>query len=285
MFNITNDAFYEYDSSEDGNFSGKSINTAAGIKEIDLGISDTVRHLIALKLDLQHTADRLSGVNEDREGLTAASSTATNAQSSIRASRTITQPMFYAFGEFEQIVLKKIIDKTKMVWGLGDSKEAQVVLGDKIAEFVQVTKDIAYNDYDVFLNDGRKEAETKDMILNLSQAAINTRELRVQDVMRVALSETVAEQLQILDNAWVHIKEVEAQNAQAQAKAMTEKSQQAYQTAVENREDMQKHDERMLILEKNLDREAETQKVSNQYILDRNKNGFNMKPEGASTAS
>ena len=87
MYNLTDDGLYLYNSSQEGNKIGRDVMVQGTIKEIDLGVSNTIAVLLPLKNELQLMADRLTGITEERQGQIAASSTVTNAQSNIVASQ------------------------------------------------------------------------------------------------------------------------------------------------------------------------------------------------------
>lgn len=178
LYNLTNDSFIDWDSSASGNMSGKNLDISQIIKDIDLGLSSSFSSLIALKQDIQATIDRLTGINENREGIIAASSTATNAQSAIQSSKTITEYMYYATGLFVEKVLTKLVETTKISWGLYKTEKAEIILGTEAFEFMRATSDIAYSDYAVYFDDGGQFQQIKERVLAYAEASLNAKEIR-----------------------------------------------------------------------------------------------------------
>jgi hypothetical protein len=246
LYQLANDSFIDWDSSAAGNTSGRNLDISQMIKELDLGLSSSFPQLIALKQDIQNTIDRLSGINENREGIIAASSTATNAQSSIQASRTMTKHMDYATGLFIEKVLTKIAETTKVSWGLFKAEKGEIILGAEKFKFMRATSDIAYSDYAVYLDDGGRFLEVKQQMRLYMEASLNAKEIRPQDVLELELSESLSEAKSILKNSYEVLEkarqeeqgralEAQSQNAQAQMQGQQ-------QLAQEDREDRQLHD-------------------------------------------
>lgn len=268
MHDVTNDNFLVVNSSAAGNMAGKDMSNQSGIKEFDMGLSQSFASLVNLKHELMATLNAISGVNPDRAGNTPASSTATNAQANIANSRLITEGWMFLMGMYVEKVLNKVAQQRKLIWGLYKPNKAAIILGDEKFGFMQITKDLAYQDYGIKLVDGGREQQIRQRIFGLAEASLNTKELRYQDVMEMEMSETLADAKALLKKAWEDIgkraaetaaQEQQAQAAmvqqqtaaQAQANAEMIQSQQiindkklaaANQLAIEDREDKQIHD-------------------------------------------
>lgn len=267
LHRMTNDGIYDYNSAEDGNISGQKVEINGAIREIDLGVSQSMQVLLGLKLELQMTADKLSGINEERSGNIAASSTATGAQLSQQASRTLTEPMFYMFSRFTENVFNRVCEYSKISWGLLKPEQGAMIIGDDGVKFLRATKDIANDDYGVYLADGKKEMEIRSTIRQLSMAAVNSGELRIHDVAKFELEDTLAGAIGVVEKGWKEVKQIAAQQQQAQADAAQQQLETKLEISKEEREDQQLNLANLEILKADLTRGTDTLKAKNDYLL------------------
>lgn len=296
MYDALNDSFVDYDTSGSTNMSGKDLDLKAMFQEIDLGLSESFPSLIALKQDILQTLDRLTGINENRQGQIAASATATNANSAIQASRTITEGMFFIMGMFTEKMLVKLVSTTKLTWGLYKSEKAKIILGAEKFKFMQVTREIALSDYGIHLLDGGKELDIRQKLEKYAEGAINNKELRFKDMVAFELSQTLTEAKSTLDNAFDEMEKIRqndqknqidanASNIDKQIQSQKEMKAQDLQVQVDisnaDREDRQKNEKDNIILQgdtqirindhklgKTID--VNREKAKNDLIIDQN---------------
>lgn len=260
MYNLADDGMYLYNSSQEGNKIGRDVMVQGTIKEIDLGISSTISVLIPLKAELQLMADRLTGITEERQGQISASSTVTNAQSNIVASRTMTEPMFYYMERFTERVFSKMLEAIKVSWGLMQTGEADLIIGDEGKGFLKATSDIANDDYGVYLIDGREEQEIKAKLDMLAQVSVNAKELRLQDWLKVSLAETLGDAQLALEKGWKDMEEARMKTDQMRNETRQQELKQQMEMAYEDREDRQEHDINKILIERSLDGMGEVDK-------------------------
>ncbi len=268
MHNLVDDAIYLYNSSQDGNKIGRDVQISGQIKEIDLGLSDSFSQLIATKLDLQAMVDRISGISENREGQIAASSTVTNAQSNIVASRTISEPMFFFMERFTEEVMTKIVESYKVTIGVMGSEELDLILGDEGVAFFKGTRDVSNDDYGARILDGRQEAIIREALDKMSEVSVNAKELRVQDWLGVQLSDTLAEAQEVLKKGWKDVKEARIQADQIRSQSNTEKLKSQREGAIEDREDTQEHETNLALISAGAKGLQENQKGLNKLLVD-----------------
>ncbi len=277
MHEVVNDNFLVVNSSAAGNMAGKDMATTSGIREFDMGLSQSFGALVQLKHELMATLNSISGVNPDRAGNTPASSTATNAQANIANSRLITEGWMYLMGLYVEKQLNKIAQQRKLIWGLYKPNKASIVLGDEKFAFMQVTKDLAYCDFDIKLVDGGREQQIRQRIFGLAEASLNTKELRYQDVMEMEMVETLADAKALLRKAWDDIGKRAAATAQQQQQANAEAAQQAQQTQVSMQQQMLAANRQMAIEDREDKQKQELDVIaaetSGQVVIDNNKLG------------
>lgn len=243
IYDVVNDGFVDFDTSADGNESGRELNLRDLIQVLDIGLSSSFQQLIMLKNDLRQTLDLITGINENRQGDIAASSTVTNAQIAITASKNITTPLFYGMNKFTERVLMKMCEYYKLSYGFFKVEKGKQILGDTQQRFLTVEREIGYQDYGVTIQDGGRYAEMKNKIMALAEVSLNAKEIRLEDLMQLETAESYTEAKNILKNAWKSIQQVAAEQQQRQIEAQQQMQQQQLQMqqqmALENREDMQ----------------------------------------------
>lgn len=272
---MVNDGFLEWDSSATGNMAARNLDARDLFKQLDLGVSSSFPALIQLKAQITDALDRISGVNDQRTGQIAASETATNAQSSIQSSRTITDGMTTMMSKYAEIVMTKIVESTKISWGLFKTEKASIILGDDKFKFMEATKEMAYSDYGVYLTDARKELEIRQRINQYADALFNAKELRLHDMIDVEMAETLADARAILKKSSADLQKIRTESEQRQIEANAINQEKQLQTQIqlgrEQREDQQAHEKEMIVLEAELARGAETQKSKNKFIIEDHK--------------
>jgi len=271
MYNIHNDQFYEYDSSAAGNTSQRNLDPQNMFKELDLGLSQSFQFLLAMKQDIINTLSQITGINEGREGNTAASSTATNAQNDIANSRIITESLFYGMNGFVTRVMKGIVDSSAISWAFYKLEKGEHILGASKLKYLQLTKDIGYRDYGVHVEDGGHYMEIKQDIKRMMEFSLNAKDIRPMDALNVLLSTTVAEMKNKLENSWVEMQKVIQQqneaNNQAQAQMNEANLQTQIQIANENREDIQNSAKEEIVLKGQVQMQVDNNKANNDMHL------------------
>lgn len=244
LHRMVNDSVIEYDSSAAGNISGKQLDPQILFKQFDLGLSDSFPYLIQFKQDLVNEINLITGITDNRMGITAASSTATAQQSDISNSRTITEALFYGFDGFTKRVIQQIVNKSAISYAFYRTEEGEQILGSERFTFLQNNLvELAYKDYSVDIESGSLYAELSQKLDTLMQISLNAKELRTMDAMNVMLAETLAQKRQFLVSGWQEVQKLAQEQQQAEMQAQNQMQQQQLQTqlqiAQENREDMQ----------------------------------------------
>jgi hypothetical protein len=270
MNEITRDGVLFVNSAADQNRGQRDIDVA-GIKEVDLGLSSSFSGLLQLIAQLEDTADRITGINENRQGQIAASATATNAQSAIRASRTISEPMFYFIRKYIERVMLKLASDIKLSAVFIDTEEAEQIIGTEGMRFLKMSKDFAFDDYGVYITDGSKEADLRNTLLQLSEVALNAKQLRLQDIMKLHLTDTLAESIAVLEKGFEEVERLNQQNAMQQQEQIGQQQQAVQQMETERREDQQAHEKEMVILEAELENGRAARDAKNTMLLDQSK--------------
>lgn len=243
MYDIVNDGFTVFSASAQGNSTGRPMTPTELIQSLDIGFSESFPRLVEMKREMQITLDRLTGINEQREGNTKSSETATNAQSDKQASQVITESLFYLMGLFTSRVFNLLCETTKLTWGIYKKEKGKIILGDKMFKFLQMSETFSQQDYGVFLTDGGKELRLRQKWEQDAQAALNAKDLRFKDIVRADLAPTLVEYRKSLEASYSEIEQIKAKSAQEENQAKQQLAKQSLDTQIqiakEDREDKQ----------------------------------------------
>lgn len=267
LHQLMNDSIYIYNSSQDGNKFKQNVTVNGQIQEIDLGISQSFQQLVNVKITLEETLDKLSGINESRQGQIAASSTVTNAISSINASKSITTPIFFFYGQFVERVLTKVAEKTKLAWVYLNPDEGKRIVGDSGVGFYEITKEFAHDDYSAYVGDGQKDARLREKIELAATTSLNSKELAIDNYAEFLIADTTGEAIDVLRKGWETVKEVQQKEIQLRNEGQQQQTETIVESQREDREDRQQHEKEKIILEKSLDSQQATQDAQNELVL------------------
>jgi len=239
------DGFVTYNSMATGNMGGRNADLSNMFKEFDLGFSQSFPQLLTLQNQIIASLDRITGINEMREGSIPASSTVSNAQQGLKNSRTITEPLFYQMQLHTQKTLKRIVNATKISWAFYQLEQGEQILGTDKYNYL-VTKEIANRDYGIYIDDGNRYAKLKDKLDRYMEYGINSKQVSMVDALRYELAESTVAAEKALEDGFERLEKLTQQSAQEQMKANAEMQQQKLETQLqisrENREDIQTHD-------------------------------------------
>jgi hypothetical protein len=274
-YDIVNDSFFTYDTSASGNFHGRDSMQGDPVKVHDLGLSSSFATLMALKNDILNMMDKMTGINNDREGQIQASATATNTNSAIQASRTITEPFFYGVYLYINKTLTKLVESTKVTWAFYKLEKGEQILGVSKFKYLKVSQEIGFKDYGVHLQDGGKYAEIKNFMQGMMEASLNAKEMRPEDALKFLLAESFSDQKAVLEESWAKIKELEGQSQQAnmqnQQQMQAQQLQQQIELARETREDIQSNQKDNIILQGDVDIKVQAAAAGNKVIENQHK--------------
>lgn len=279
LFSILNDGIVEYNSAAAGNFSGKNLDLVNAIKEIDLGLSQSLQYAITLQQNILNQLNQITGINENREGFIAASSTATNANSSISASRTITESIYYGMDIFTRKVMNSIVNLSALTWAFIKVDKGEQILGTEKFKYLQATKKLGFKNYGVHIDDGTRYMDIRRDMKELMTISLNAKEIRPIDAMKVLLSETTAQMEANLEASWEQVriaaeKSNEANN-QMQQQITEAKLRQQIELANADREDRQKQEIDKIVVSADEqiridDNKAKNKMFENQQVANNN---------------
>jgi hypothetical protein len=211
MYHLKTDGIIPINSKEEG----QQVQSFNQFQTIDFTLSNSVQQLINLKLMLEQTAGQISGVSPQREGAVSQYEYVGNVQRSVVQSATITENWFFQHNIVKKKCLEAAANLMKIAWHNG--KKGGYVLGDGGFELISILPDIALNDYGVFIGDSGKDDAMKQVVAQLSQAALSSGQIQLLDVVRVLKADTMTEAEHILEQAMDEMRSMQAESSQQQA--------------------------------------------------------------------
>ena len=223
LYHLKTDGIIPINSKDEGN----QMSSFNQFQQIDFTLSQSVQQLINLKVMLEDMAGQISGVTKQREGAVEKYEYVGNVQRSVMQSSTITESWFYSHAEVKQRILERLCNLMKVSWAGG--KKAGMILGDGAYKFLNVMPDIALQDFGVYVGDSGKDDAMKQVVQQLSQAALQAGSVDLLGVVKVLRADTMTEAEKVLEQAMDEMKKqqqeaMEQQMQQQQAAAEQEKA-------------------------------------------------------------
>lgn len=246
---ITEDGVVRFNSSAEGNTSGlDSKSNDVGIQAVNLGQNQNLLILLNQAMDIERVMDRVTGMNDNRQGVGKATTTATANVNNIEASRSMTYDLFYYMQQYIDRTLTKLIEKSKINKTYYGADQRQFIMDDGEIMYLMSTKDLALDNYGASITDGRKEKEILTKMESLFPQEINAGGLRTKDVAKFWRESSFAAALRVLDNAHDEIDSIRQKEIQMKQESNKYDTDEIRKTAIEDREDGQEHDKEMELL-------------------------------------
>jgi len=146
---------------------GGQISTYNQWGQVDFTLSNSVSQLINLKMMLEDTADKLTGISAARSGINKSGDLVGVTQQNIMQSSLITAPLFDIHYKIVGDVLNNVANLMRISWA-NEGRMANI-FGDTGMEVFEIDKSISLDEYGVFVNNSGKEIQDKQSMLNMMQ--------------------------------------------------------------------------------------------------------------------
>lgn len=249
LHSISEDGVVRFNSSVEGNRSSmETESNKVGIGALNLGQSQSLVILLNQAMDIERVMDRITGMNQPRQGLERPTSTATSNINNIEASRSMTYDMFFFMKDYLERVLMKLCEKTKLNKVYEGMDSRMFVLSDEEIQYLISTENLIFHNYAVTVTDGRKEKAILDKIEQWFPQEINAGMIRTKDVAKFYMETNFAKAIKILDQAHDELAAIREKEIKASQEAKMDENEKRVQIAQEDREDQQEHDHEMEVL-------------------------------------
>lgn len=205
---------------------GNQMQTFNQFQQIDFTLSNSVQQLINLKLMLEQTAEKITGITGAREGFTKTDAVGVNERNVVQSS-LVTQPLMALHSRVIEMVMQQLADQMSAAWN--DGKKISYVLGDYTARFFEITEDIRKHDVGIYVTNTSKNKQDKEAMLQFAQAAMQSGSAGLLDVVKIYNSESANQAESILEKGIMAMQEQQQQAQQQQMEAQQAQAEQAAQ--------------------------------------------------------
>lgn len=175
---------------------GMQTNGFNQFQQVDFTLSQSVSQMINLKMMLEETADRLTGISASRAGVQKSGDLVGVTERNVMQSTLITAPLFDIHYRLVGDVLEGLAGLMKPAWG----KEGRManVFGDMGMQTFKIDKSIALAEYGIFVENSGKEVQRKNEMMGLLERWSSTGAIDPTAVIKAVNAESSSEVESIL---------------------------------------------------------------------------------------
>ena len=204
--------FMWYDPNEEGT-GYNDVNTMA--KQIDLSLASDINRYVELAEYLKRQAGSAVGITEQVEGQIGPNDAVSNTRQSLIQSSHILEPYFELHNNIKKNVMTALLETAKVIYSVTPPKNLVYILDDMSKQMLKVDAELLDNSsFGIFVTNSAKAEEAKDLIRQLSHAALQNQRVELSDVISVLRQEGIVEAEETLKLA--EDKRAEQANQQAQ---------------------------------------------------------------------
>jgi hypothetical protein len=182
-------------------------NTFNQFPPVDQTLGDSIRKYIEASYFIDEEMDKISGINDARQGHASASQAVGVTQSALMQSNLITQPMFDGFLQFSTQIWEHQAGLAKYTWR--DKEKWASLLGISNIDLIEGDLDLDLNDYSVALEATPIILDDPQMFNQLVMASLQSQSIEPEDAMDLMMEKDI-------EVAIRKFKKIKAQREQAQ---------------------------------------------------------------------
>ncbi len=165
-------------------------------QSIDFTLSQSVSQMTNLKIMLEDTADKLTGISAARAGVTKSGDLVGVTERNVMQSTLITAPLFDLHYQVVGEVLQGLCALMKPAWGM-EGRMANV-FGDMGMQTFKIDKSIALDEYGIFVENSGREVQRKQSMLALMDRYASSGNLDPMAAIKAVNADNAAEVESIL---------------------------------------------------------------------------------------
>jgi hypothetical protein len=187
---------------------GMQTNGFNQFQQVDFTLSQSVAQMINLKVMLEETADKLTGISASRAGVQKSGDLVGVTERNVMQSTLITAPLFDLHYTIVGEVFQSMAALMKTAWG----KEGRManIFGDTGMETFKIDKSIALDEYGIFIENSGKEVQRKKEMMMLIERFSSTGAIDPLSVIKAVNSESSSEVESILTDGLEAISQMQA---------------------------------------------------------------------------
>lgn len=203
-----------YDPNEEGKGYADA-NTVA--KVMDLSLISDINKYMELAEYLRQQCGKSVGITDQVEGQIGPYEGASNTKTALIQSSHILEPYFNLHNYLKRNVLQALIETAKIAYSQNPKDKLSYVLDDMSVQMFKLDMDLLDNStIGIFISNSAKVEETKDMIRQLTHAALQSQKVEFSDVISVIRQSSIVEAEEVLKVAEENRREYEMKLQQQQ---------------------------------------------------------------------
>lgn len=202
FYHAKNSGLILINSKQEGNKYGSSFNQ---FQNVDFTLSTSVGTLLNLDAMLDETADRMTGISAARSGVNKSSDLVGVNERNVIQSTLITAPLYECHYSVVSQVMNGLANLMPFAWGNEDKMVN--IFGDTGMMTWKISKDIALDEYGIFVKNNAKDIQDRNMMLGLIQNYSNNQAIDPLTAIKAVRMTSTTEMENILENG---IKEMRA---------------------------------------------------------------------------
>lgn len=219
------------------------VNTMA--KVIDLSMASDMQKYLELADRIRIECGRAMGISEQVEGQIASNEAVGNTQQIIVQNSYILETFFSLHNLIRKNVLNALLEIAKVCWGQGKPRKLSYVLDDMSLKTLTIDPGLLDSStLGIFIDDGGKAQEIKDMITSLAQAAVQNQQAKISDIISVLKQDSISVAEDILKKSQ---KEIQEESLAAQ-KSQQENLKEIEQMRNEEAEKKRQHEKELIVI-------------------------------------
>ena len=245
-----------YDPNEEGT-GYNDVNTVA--KVLDLSLISDIQKYMEIAEYLRVQCGKSVGITDAVEGQTSPNQTNGNLNQNLEQSSDILEPYYELHNYFKRDVLQALLETAKVAYSNSKKQKLCYFLDDMSKAIIDMDINLLDNStLGIFISNSSKAQEVKDMIGQLTHAAMQNQKVELSDVIAVIRQESIIEAEETLKLAEDrrNKQEQQANDNNNKAKSDSEEKQREFLR------ETWKHEADMIVLKEEEKRETEIQKAA-----------------------
>lgn len=219
------------------------INTLA--KVVDLSMSSDIEKYVVLAEKMKSECGSAMGITPQVEGQIAPNEAVGNTQQNLVQNSYVLETFFSLHNIVRANVLTSLIEVAKVCYSDNKPRKLSYVLDDMSLQTLNLDPALLDNTtLGIFVDDGGKAKEIKDMISTIAQSAVQNSQAKIADIISVLKQDSISVAEDILRKSQKEIQE----EAVAAQKAQQESQEKIEQMKIANEEKKRQHEKELTIL-------------------------------------
>lgn len=200
------------------------------INTVDLTLSQALTQLINLKIVLEQTADRLTGIHREREGMVRATTTLGATQLAVRQSFAITYPLMALHDTLINRTLNVLANKLRQRWSEVEPEKFYVA---ESVKYFKMSKEMLQTDFGIFVDSTIASQQKMQNIQEAAIFALRSGQLDILHYIKIANALSPREAERILEQGIAAMRQIQMQMAQQQMQLAAQQAQLQAQTELQ----------------------------------------------------